>query len=73
MREIFRLLLHNFLTFYEWGSKLYDVLLNIWQYYLGKDYALPNISLLGRINYYSQLNKKLLEDSRASVINQSKH
>lgn len=51
----------------------YVVLLNIWQYSMGKDYALPNISLLGHINYYSQLRNKLWEDSRAGVINQSKH
>jgi len=40
---------------------IYDVRLNIWQYSLGKNYALPNMSLLVRIlvNSYSQLKNKL--------------
>jgi hypothetical protein len=63
----------NFVKFYERGTKFYDVLFNIWKYSPGKDYVMPNISLLALKNSYSKLKRKLSEDSKASVINQSNH
>jgi hypothetical protein len=45
----------NFVTFYDRETKFSYALLNIWQYSPGKDYILPNISLLARINSYSKL------------------